>query len=443
MGSSIRLQDLAIPADQNDAHFQRTAVADLLQRQMLSFPGAQPVSFARQHIGELQRTDYFLCEKTDGMRCLLYLTQHVGEGGQMMEAQYLIDRKNDYYYIHRDTLHIPAPQGLESFHIGTLLDGELVRQRYKDGTEAIKYLIFDCLAIDGQSIMNRTFDVRQGKTQTFIMRPIRDFAAKYAEDVAHQPFQLEMKEMQLPYGFEMMFKIVLPKLPHGNDGLILTCKSTPYVSGTDKHILKWKPPEENTVDLRLLLGLFPQLEGGEEGEEDFDAIPEMELHVNHGEGVYSYFGPLRVTEQEWEAMKGMEQQLDGRIIECYRDPEASVAEGKNIWRAKLEPDGTPRFRDDKTDANHITTVDSVLKSIEDAVSEQDLINAAGAIKHEYKARQAAQAEEAKRKKAEMEQARRTEAEERRKAEAARKEAANKAAQEKLEPEDDGPTYDED
>jgi mRNA guanylyltransferase len=38
---------------------------------------------------------YFLCEKTDGIRLLLYITT----GDQGEEIVYLIDRKNDYYFI--------------------------------------------------------------------------------------------------------------------------------------------------------------------------------------------------------------------------------------------------------------------------------------------------------------------------------------------------------
>ena len=38
---------------------------------------------------------YFLCEKTDGIRLLLYIT--TGDAGE--EIVYLIDRKNDYYYL--------------------------------------------------------------------------------------------------------------------------------------------------------------------------------------------------------------------------------------------------------------------------------------------------------------------------------------------------------
>ena len=187
--------------------------------------------------------------------------------------------------------------------------------------------------------------------------------------------------MEFPYGMEMMFKDKIPHLPHGNDGLIFTCKGTPYVPGTDQHILKWKPPHENTIDFRLLLGDFPMSEQGEWP--DWDAKPELELHINHGGGQnagYKFFATLYLTDTEWESCKRLNQQLDGRIIECYRDPV------QKSWRPKLEPDGSPRFRDDKTDSNHISVVDSVLESIEDAVTEQDLISAAAGIKVAFKAR---------------------------------------------------------
>ena len=53
-----------IPND--EAHSLKQTVAELLERENLRFPGAQPVSFAREHVTELQRNEYFMCEKTDG-----------------------------------------------------------------------------------------------------------------------------------------------------------------------------------------------------------------------------------------------------------------------------------------------------------------------------------------------------------------------------------------
>ncbi|KAK3676094.1 Dcp1p-Dcp2p decapping enzyme complex alpha subunit [Recurvomyces mirabilis] len=404
MGSSVNLSDIGTRLQNPDLKWQQEQVADLLHRQSLAFPGAQPVSFSRHHIHELQQRDYFMCEKTDGIRCLLYLTQFVNEDGQRVEVQFLIDRKNDYYYIPRDALHIPTPppEGVKedfdvaNFHLGTLLDGELVLQRLKEGGQRLAYLMFDILALDGESVMNKPFDRRLARLQQQVARPYRKFTDRYPEDAKTFPFQPELKAMELPYGTEMMFKDRIPNLPHGNDGLIFTCVGTEYVSGTDQHILKWKPPHENTIDFRLVLGDFPMLEDEDGTYPDWDACPDLELHVNHGDsrsagsgtaGGYHRFANLTLTPPEWTAFKSLQQPLDGRIIECYRDP------ATGHWRPKIEDrDGTPRFRDDKTDANHISTVNSVLQSIEDAVGEGDLIEAAGRIKKGYKRRQAEKVE---------------------------------------------------
>ena len=374
-----------------------------------------------------------MCEKTDGVRCLLYLTMTTDESGQQVETQFLIDRKNEYYYIPRDAIHIPTPNDWAGFHVGTLLDGELVRQRFKDGKPArLAYLIFDCLAIDGEDVTSKAFDKRLARIDTHIAKPLRDFARKYADDVANQPFQMEMKKMEFPYGMEMMFKDRIPNLPHGNDGLIFTCKDTPYVAGTDQHILKWKPPQENTIDFRLLLGNFPMLEDDEGDFEDWDAKPEMELHVNHGGGGgrgYKFFASLEINDAEWMALKRLNEQLDGRILECYRDPV------KGLWRPKLD-DGTPRFRDDKSDANHVSVVQSVQESIEDAVTEQDLIGAAMGIRNAFKARQKAREDEQKR--VSDEQKRAEEAEKKRRGE----ERKRRESEAVPPPVDDGPKYED-
>lgn len=343
-----------------------------------------------------------MCEKTDGIRCLLYMTQGPDDAGIIGETQFLIDRKNDYYHIPNGWLHFPPFEWkkngtLAEHNTNTILDGELVLQTLKDGTKRKCYLIFDMLCFDGKSVMDRKLDVRLGKLHMFIYQPYLEFAKENPQEVAVQPFHVEMKKMEFPYGTEMMFKEKIPNLPHGNDGLIFTCRTTPYVSGTDSHILKWKPPHENTIDFKLQLGEFPTLEDKDGVYEDFDAIPSFELLVNHGNGREEVFAMLSLTEAEWEAMKGMQQFLDHRIIECYKDKRTQR------WRPKIEADGTPRFRDDKRDANHVSTVSSVLDSIEDAVTEEDLIAHASKIREAWKERErmkkAAEAEEAKRRQA--------------------------------------------
>jgi mRNA guanylyltransferase len=429
MGSSITLDAIGEKIPVEDMHFHRETIADLLGRKQLGFPGAQPVSFARNHFLELQRTDYYLCEKTDGIRCLLYLTAFRNPPHGDIEAQFLIDRKNDYYFIKPDTLHLPTLNDITGFHTGTLLDGELVRQDCGNGKSKMVYLIFDGLCLDGNAITSRALDIRLGKIRAFVYEPWLKLAHAYPGDAAAQPFQLQLKKMEVAYASEMMFRQILPKLPHGNDGLIFTCKSTPYVAGTDQHILKWKPPHENTIDFKLQIVSFPMDEDEDGAYEDWDAKPEIELLVNHGdrEG-YQRWANLALTDEEWEAIKGMSEQIDGRIIECFRDPITGS------WRPKIEKDGTPRFRDDKKDANHISTVTSVIDSIQDGVTEQDLIANSAKIRDEWKKRE----KEAIARR-EQEKKRMHEAEKSKKAQA---EAARQRQQAMEQDDDDAPKYDD-
>ena len=88
---------------------------------------------------------------------------------------------------------------------------------------------------------------------------------------------------------------------------------------------------------------------------------------------------MHVTPSEWEDMKALRQPLDDTIVECFQDEQGR-------WRYH-------RLRDDKLDANHISTVEKVLESIQDRVTEDDLIRASPAIKTAWKKRQAQLASE--------------------------------------------------
>lgn len=54
----LQLSDVAHLLPSDATHYHRERVADLLERRNLSFPGAQPVSFARKHFHDLQMTEY-------------------------------------------------------------------------------------------------------------------------------------------------------------------------------------------------------------------------------------------------------------------------------------------------------------------------------------------------------------------------------------------------
>jgi mRNA guanylyltransferase len=343
----------------------RWEVARLLNRNNERFPGAQPVSFCRRHFEELKRQDYYLCEKTDGIRCLMYI--HNGKG-----LTYLVDRKNDYYYI--SNIDFPNPSG--GFHTDTILDGELVIDTHPGKASQLMYLVFDCMVLDGERLMHRTLDKRLAYFRDNVYNPY----VKFRKDKPPEPtesFIVDWKRMEFGYGTPKMFKETLPALPHGNDGLIFTCRSTPYQFGTDQHIIKWKPADENSIDCRMTFE-FPLLDPDSRDEDqspflDYSAMPHIKLAVYGGDRQPDIpYGTLVIDGQQWEEWKALGKPLNDQVVEC------SLID-KGTWRFL-------RFRHDKHEANHISVVDSVMESILDKVSEEDLIEASKSIRDAWKER---------------------------------------------------------
>ncbi|EQK99424.1 hypothetical protein G6O67_007339 [Ophiocordyceps sinensis] len=379
-GQITSIAEPGIKAEESLLYSLREEVAMLLGwKDPDRFPGAQPVSFARKHLDAMTQEDYYVCEKSDGIRYLLYLTNDRARG----EVHYLIDRKNDYWFITNRNLHFPLVNDLNAFHTATLVDGELVWDTLANGTKQPRFLVFDCLVMDGNKLTDRTLDKRLAYFKERLFTPYEKLWTQFPNELQFQPFFVEMKTFQLGYGIDMMFKQVLPSLKHGNDGLIFTCRNTPYTHGTDQNILKWKPARENTIDFRLKL-TFPTVEPDEwEREEgitepfiDYDSVSPAKLLMFMGDkspNRYEAFADLYLTEEEWETLKSLNDPLNDRIVECGQDEQGR-------WRLH-------RFRDDKTEANYRGTVKSVLKSIADSVSEEDLYRAAGRIRDSWKARQ--------------------------------------------------------
>lgn len=366
----------------------RREVAELLGRTVPNFPGAQPVSFAARHIAELRRQDYYVCEKTDGIRYLMYMTRDHSK-----DIHYLIDRKNDYYFV--SGLHFPHQDDptFGRFHEETILDGELVEDRPPHGPPELKYLVFDCLVLDGERLLRRPLDKRLGYFKEYVLKPYKAMFAKFPQEKAMRPFAVEDKSTQFSYALELMFKQIIPSVKqlHGNDGLIFTCKNTPYQFGTDEHILKWKPPQDNTVDflLHIIWPMFkPDPEDADQTpQENYLSFPEdFELYVNHGSGgEYHYYASMYITPEEWQDLKALQRPLQDCVVECYLEPASDGDNGGDLhpprWRLH-------RIRDDKTDGNYVTVVQSVMESIEDQVTEEDLLRAAPEIRTEWKNRQA-------------------------------------------------------
>ncbi|KAF9337360.1 Dcp1p-Dcp2p decapping enzyme complex alpha subunit [Podila minutissima] len=283
---------------------------------------------------------YFVSEKSDGVRVLLYCV--VGEDGK--QNVYLVDRKNKFSHVQELVFPAPGNQGL--LH-ETVVDGELVTDTEPDGQQLVRYLAFDLLATNGQSIIDKPLGSRLARLQSEFITPYRQMLQNPNVKLAPQPFRVSLKQMELSYGIDKMFFEVIPHLRHGNDGLIFTSAVAPYIPSTNSKMLKWKPPSENTIDFRLTL------------ESTSNHKPLFVLHEWLGGQNYSRFGQLTVPDDLWQQWQSTSTELQNRVVEVNYSP------SDNTWRFF-------RFRDDKEHGNHSSVVQKVVHSIQDGVEREEV-----------------------------------------------------------------------
>lgn len=124
---------------------------------------------------------------------------------------------------------MPDDPTWRNFHHSTILDGELVLDI--DGEmKYLRFLLFDCVVLDGENLMMKTFDKRLGRLRSFVLKPHDAYIAANPDYAAGLPFTVELKELQLAYHVWAVMQ-QQPTLKHGSDGLLFTAKDAPYVSG--------------------------------------------------------------------------------------------------------------------------------------------------------------------------------------------------------------------
>ncbi|KAI1794609.1 mRNA capping enzyme, alpha subunit [Ganoderma leucocontextum] len=371
----VRIPDIPgnpVAHNSDQEHWLKRHVAFLCHIDNERFPGAQPVSFAAKDLEKLEAHDYWVAEKSDGIRVLLLIHTNITTCDQMV---YLIDRHNSYREL--TGLYFPHHEDPRKPLRSTIVDGELVIDvDPHTKQETLRYLAFDCLVADDQNVMSRPLDKRYGRLQKWVYEPYRKMMRDHPHMAMQQPFEFKVKDVKFSYRVEDVFNIDIPQLQHGNDGLIYTCVSTPYAPGTDPNILKWKPPSENSIDFKLVLRFSPT--PGKPKVPDFQTKPIFELHVWCGDdrGVprYEFYDIMHVEDDEWESrMKRSSEQLDDRVVEVHWDS------AQELWRMM-------RFRDDKPHGNHKSVVDNIIKSIADGIEKDVLLSRSASIRNNWKTR---------------------------------------------------------
>ncbi|KAH9411702.1 mRNA capping enzyme [Ordospora pajunii] len=211
------------------------------------FVGSHPVTLTLENISLLLTEDFLVCEKSDGIRALLFATNYMGK-----HRAYLYDRKNDFYEL---DIRIP-------FSSTVLIDGEVFLESGTINT----YAIFDCLIYEGVPQIAKNLYKRLGYAQMFLEAMQKEYKTSKTvfreqddEDRKRVHVQVEnppspicfyVKQMLKGYGFWEIYSKI-PELKHGNDGLIFTPVNEAYCVGKRGEILKWKPASLNTMDFKM------------------------------------------------------------------------------------------------------------------------------------------------------------------------------------------------
>jgi mRNA capping enzyme, catalytic domain/mRNA capping enzyme, C-terminal domain len=185
------------------------------------FPGPQPVSIERKHFPILRRSEYLVCEKSDGVRHLFVVLKY---GDKKMCI--MMNRANDMFL---------APLNLPKIaYDGTVLDGELVQGNL--------LLVYDAVYVAGTSVRNLNLIQRMEHANRVVKNIM-----KLKTDI----ITIKCKTFYNFKNFESFQREFLPTLTYKTDGLVFTPLHEPIRVGTHETMFKWKPRDLNTIDFQV------------------------------------------------------------------------------------------------------------------------------------------------------------------------------------------------
>ncbi|TQD99326.1 hypothetical protein C1H46_015115 [Malus baccata] len=304
----------------------------------LQFPGSHPVSLNRDNQQLLRQRYYYATWKADGTRYMMLIT---------WDGCYLIDRK---FFFRRVQMRFPCKFSNkvmpEKTHNFTLLDGEMIIDTDPNTQKQDRrYLIYDVIAINQVSLVELPFHERWKMLEKEVIEPRnmeRDTLSRSVEPYYRydlELFSVRRKGFWLLSTVNKLLRKFIPGLSHASDGLIFQGWDDPYVPRTHEGLLKWKFPEMNSVDFLFELG-----------------VDGRELLFLNERGKKKLMGGYRVV---------FKDELDpafcsGKIIECAWDA------GGNAWVCM-------RTRPDKSNPNEFNTYKKVMRSINDNITEEVLL----------------------------------------------------------------------
>ncbi|KAF9762765.1 mRNA-capping enzyme subunit alpha [Nosema granulosis] len=349
----MELKDLGRVVEEGHSELLREIFSKLnldFNPEKTKFVGNHPISLTLDNIPLLLSNDYMVCEKTDGVRALMYIRVKDGK-----TSTYFYDRKNQL---------IEVDYGFEASK-SSLFDGEIF---YDDETN-LRYALFDCILFEDTLVSDKNFLKRLFYCETFVknLKKHEDEPTKRLKqnnDISKNKIDVYVKPTYKSYGFLEIYRQI-KNLKHGNDGLVFTPVDEPYVFQKRVAILKWKPPSINTVDLKI------------------EKIPEKE-------GVYalkcSYTNTMDLLLDYYIPEDKDGDIVEGAIGEFKFDSTKYVLDYENLC-VKQGGWVLYKIRTDKDTPNHYRVVVNILNSLDENLDIEELSRYFKPMRSNYKLRE--------------------------------------------------------
>lgn len=290
------------------------------QLKSMNFPGGHPVSLTRALINPAVK--YLVCEKTDGVRFLLYIPGIPDLSGVVDAWVYLVDRKYEFRKI---VLKVPAALVRDD----SLFDCELVLDYHTEP----RLLLFDTIFCQGLCYVYNPYLERLQVAWQHFVYPLRMEPTENKN-----PVKVFLKDFFEVDQIEFIWGSLKEKLPHECDGLIFTSNEAQYEIGSNRNILKWKPPELNSIDVAVFpteqQGVFRLFTKGIE----LDKFAEIRVH-------------------------------DEATVKTLNESPGTIAEivgNEDSWKIH-------RIRSDKLHPNNSSVTRAIVSSIQENVTFEDLV----------------------------------------------------------------------
>lgn len=346
----LRLVELCIPSNLNIPSHAKLSPCDgkvlsliLAASQKISshgFLGAMPVNISRRGLQHVIKAPYFVTEKSDGSRKLLYV---VKDPVSSAPIACVMDRART----------VERLEGSErigaTLREGTILDGELVFN-LSHGRHI--FLVFDILCHGEKKLWEKPFTERLKILRSEIIPEVNKIPFDSCTPIIMKTFHDKRKiadltgRIKLVNGKDRIFFDPTSNgyRHHRTDGIIFQ-PDTPYCFGSDIYLIKWKYSDLMSVDLQVTEDSRQEIRLASIGPEDMlidctqraPGIPAFGTFSNYR--LKADFFYLR------EQRKGA-RKTDALIAEVAYNPSIGC------WTYF-------HFREDKTEPNHINTVISV------------------------------------------------------------------------------------